>query len=264
MRGYGKNMNPLLSVVVPAYNEADKIRQGILDDLVASLQQRASDWEVVIADDGSTDDTPDLVAGLSSRNSRVNLLQKPHCGKGFAVLAGMQAARGEHILFTDFDQATPIGEVEHLLPWFERGYDIVIGTRGTGRPQAPLMRKCLSRGYILVRGMLLGSDPIIDTQCGFKAFTRKSLQTIIEHLHLYHPTNSSPVHGRRVTPGFDVELLLVARQLGYKIKSVPVAWSHRQCRGMNLSYAVIQGLVDLIRIRLLRSRGKYVFNNEAH
>lgn len=247
-----------LSIVVPAYEETARIRNGVLDRLVASLRQQTS-WELIVVDDGSSDGTPELVEETVRRNRRVKLLREPHCGKGFAVLAGMMAARGNHILFTDFDQATPIRELDRLLPWFDQGYDIVVGSRGTRRQKAPLARKCVSRGFILLRRIILGPDPIVDTQCGFKAFTRRSLQNIIQHLHLYHPENRRPVEGRKVTPCFDVELLLVGRQLGCTIRSVPVAWSYSHCPGMSLSAAAGQGLADLLRIRLALSRGKYNF-----
>lgn len=254
-------METLLSVVVPAYDEAAGIRKGVLDNLVASLQKHVGNWEIVVVDDGSTDDTAELVSQLALGDNRVKLLRRSHCGKGYAVLAGMQEALGELILFTDFDQATPIREINHLLPWFEKGYDVVVGTRGVHRKRAPLTRKGLSRGYIMLRTLLLGGNPIVDTQCGFKAFTRQSLHKIIKHMQLYHPDNGCPVKGSRVTPGFDVELLLVAENLGYTIRSVPVAWSYRHCRGMNLWSACGQGLADLVRIRLALNRGKYSFDD---
>lgn len=255
-------METMLSVVVPVYEEAAGIGNGVLDDMVASLQQLTSTWELVVVDDGSSDGTPELVEQLASRHRRVRLLREPHCGKGFAVLAGMQAAGGECILFTDFDQSTPIREVDRLLPWFGLGYDIVVGSRGTRRQMAPAARKCVSRGYILLRRILLGPDPIVDTQCGFKAFARRSLRNIIRHLQLYHPDNRRPARGRRVAPGFDVELLLVGRRLGCTVKSVPVTWSHRHCRGMNLAAAAGHGLTDLLRIRLALNRGKYNFADQ--
>ncbi|HBI15914.1 MAG TPA: glycosyl transferase [Desulfobulbaceae bacterium] len=255
-------METHLTIVVPAYEEAARGRSGVLNSLVASLREKTFVWELIVVDDGSSDGTPELVEQLVRRNPRVKLLRAPHCGKGYAVLAGMEEARGARILYTDFDQATPLSEVDRLLPWFDQGFDIVVGTRGTGRPQAPLARKCISLGCMLLRRVLLGPDPIVDTQCGFKAFTRESLKSIIPGLHLYHPDNRRPIRGRRVTPGFDVELLMVGRQLGYAIRQVPVAWSYRHCSGMNLSAAVWQGLADLVRIRLARSRGKYNFAPE--
>lgn len=252
--------NHLLSVVVPVYEEAARIQTGELDRLVVSLQKQTRCWELVVVDDGSSDSTPELVEQLVHRNHHVRLLRELHCGKGFAVLAGMLAAKGEYILFTDLDQATPIRELDRLLPWFEHNYDIVVGTRGIRRKMAPFSRKCVSYGYILLRSIIIGSLSPVDSQCGFKAFVRRSLQDIIENLHLYHFDNRLPVQGRKVTPGFDVELLLVARQLGYSMKSVPVDWSYHHCRGMTLSVAAWQGLTDLLRIRIALKQGKYNFS----
>ncbi len=250
-------MNDLLSVVVPAYEEAERIQAGILEQVVSSLQARCQAWELIVVDDGSRDATPDLVEQLVQRNDRVRLLREHHCGKGFAVLAGMRAAVGSRILFMDLDQATPVDEVEGLLPWLQRGYDIVIGTRGIRRRGASPARKGISLGYILLRRMLLGPLFTVDTQCGFKLFSRSSLEEITGRLRLYRYENRVVVRGHRVTPGFDTELLLVARQLGYGVRPVPVSWSCRRCRGMKLSASSIQGLTDLWRIGVALRRGSY-------
>lgn len=251
----------LLSVIVPAYNEADQIRSGKLDRLVISLQKLACRWELVVVDDGSSDCTAALVEQLVSRNPHVSLLKEPHCGKGFALLVGMRTAHGDYILFTDLDQATPIKEIKRLLPWLDRGYDLVYGTRGLQRQRAPLSRKCVSWGFVILRRMLIGSFPSLDTQCGFKLFANKPLQDIVDHLHFYTFDNRHPINGHKVTPGFDVELLLVAQQRGYLVKPVSVDWSSDQCRGMNISTGAWQGLVDILHIRRALRQGIYTFSH---
>jgi dolichyl-phosphate beta-glucosyltransferase len=184
--------NHLLSIVVPAYNEATRILAGELSRLIDSLQRQQHCWELIVVDDGSSDTTQDLVKQLAHQNNQVRLIKKPHRGKGFALLAGMLAAKGDYILFTDFDQATPIQECDQLLPWFDHGYDIVVGTRGFRRKLAPVSRKCISYGYMLLRTVITGFSSPVDSQCGFKAFTRTALQDIIKHLHVYNYDNRLP------------------------------------------------------------------------
>lgn len=253
-------MNDLLSIVVPAFEEESNIRSGKLETLILVLQKLVDDWELIVVDDGSSDCTPNLVQQLSLQYDRVRLLNEPHCGKGFALLAGMQAARGEYILFTDLDQATPMSEIKKLLPWFEQGYDIVYGTRGIQRKHAPFSRKCASFGYTFWRRLIIGPIASIDTQCGFKAFTRQALHNIIDHLHVYHFDRRHPVTGSMVTPGFDVEILFVARQLGYLAKPVMVNWVYHHSGGMNLYTSSWQGFLDLLRLRFAFKRGKYNFS----
>ncbi len=158
-----------LSVVIPAYNEETNIRLGALDKVLRYLEQQKYSWEVVLVNDGSSDSTKKLLSEFCRQNNNFRLLDNPHLGKAGTVISGVLAAKGKAILFTDLDQATPLSQVEKILPWFERGYEIVIGSR-KGREGAPILRKLMAGGFVMLRSIILGIKGIKDTQCGFKAF----------------------------------------------------------------------------------------------
>ena len=119
-------MGPYLSVVIPAFNEEANLRAGVLHKVSAYLEQQPYTTEVLVVDDGSEDATADLIATFVSEHPSFRLLRNPHRGKAHTVISGVLASEGQFILFTDMDQATPIGEVARLLPWFEQGYDVVV------------------------------------------------------------------------------------------------------------------------------------------
>jgi glycosyltransferase involved in cell wall biosynthesis len=248
---------PFLSVVIPAFNEADNIRHGALDQVVGYLSGRSYAYELIVVDDGSQDETAALAEGYAASHPGVRVIREPHRGKAHTVVAGILAAEGELVLFTDMDQATPIGEVERLLPWFERGYDLVIGSRGTVRRNAPLSRRLMSRGQVVLRDLILDLGPITDTQCGFKAFRRGPIREVLARLSVYDPRAGGPIDGAAVTAGFDVELLYVARRLGYQVREVPVEWDYQRTRRVSLLRDSVHGLRDLLRIRLADLRGAY-------
>jgi glycosyltransferase involved in cell wall biosynthesis len=250
-------MTPFLSVVIPAYNEASNIQAGSLDSVATYLSSQTYEYEVIVVDDGSTDETLALAEAFAARQRGFRVIHNPHRGKAFAVATGLRAAHGEVVLFTDMDQATPIEEIPKLLPWFAQGYDIVIGSRGTYRRNAPLWRKTMSRSQILLRNLILGFRGITDTQCGFKAFRRDVIAPLLDQLYLYNFSRSAEAQGATVTAGFDVELLFVAQRLGYRIKEVPVAWDYRHSRRVNLLKDSLRGLRELIEIRAADLRGAY-------
>lgn len=246
---------PYLSVVIPAFNEETNIRLGALDKVLRYLEHQQYTWEVIIVNDGSTDRTEELLDEFLVANHHVLVLHNPHRGKAGTVITGMLKARGEIVLFTDLDQATPLKEIEKLLPWFERQYDIVIGSRSGKREGAPLLRVIMARGFMVLRSFVLGLHGIVDTQCGFKAFRKEVAQNIFGRLKLYNDMNE--VRGSMVTAGFDVEILFLAKQQGYHIKEVPVEWHYVETRRVNPLFDSLQGLNDIIRIRLNAWRGFY-------
>ena len=244
---------PFLSIVIPAYNEAHNMREGVLDSVVSFLNTKDYSWEVILVDDGSTDETKKLLQSFVRKHKQVNLLENPHQGKAGTVTTGMLKAQGTYILFTDFDQATPISELDEILP-FLKTHDIVIGSRAGRRKGAPLSRIIMARGFMLLRTLALGID-VADTQCGFKAFRREVAHDLFDRLQLYRTNQTN--EGSRVTAGFDVELLYLAKRRGYSIKEVPVAWRYVETRRVNPIRDSIEGLRDLLRIRLLTLRGEY-------
>lgn len=244
-----------LSVVIPAYNEETNIRKGALDKVSLYLSHQKYPWEVVVVNDGSSDATGELLTAFAQDNPHFRLINNPHQGKAATVTTGMLAARGEIVLFTDLDQATPIDQVEKLLPWFTRGFSVVIGSRDSHREGAPLLRQVMARGFIALRSLFLGLRGITDTQCGFKAFRREVVRDVFGKLKLYGERKL--VTGSMVTAGFDIELLYLAKQLGYKIREVPVEWHYVETRRVNPLRDSWQGLMDILKIRWNAMQGKY-------
>lgn len=246
---------PFVSIVIPAYNEETNIRLGALDKVSRYLEKQPYQWEATIVDDGSSDGTGELLDMFAKANRGFTVMHNPHQGKASTVISGMMAARGDIILFTDLDQATPVNELEHVLPWFERGFDVVIGSRSGRRQGAPMTRRIMARGFMMLRGFLLGLRGIVDTQCGFKAFRRRVAQDIFGRLKLYGTQHT--VSGSMVTAGFDIEALFLAKKLGYKIREVPVEWHYVETRRVNPVIDSIQGLSDILKIRVNAWRGLY-------
>jgi dolichyl-phosphate beta-glucosyltransferase len=244
-----------LSVVIPSYNEEKNIRVGAIDRVYRYLEKQNYEWEIIVVDDGSTDNSYKLLAEFAKTNKRVTVIKNPHQGKAATVITGMLAAQGEIALFSDLDQATPIKEVEKILPWFKDGFDVVIGSRNSNREGAPLLRVVMARGFMILRSMLLGLEGISDTQCGFKAFKTPVAQVLFSKLKLYG--HGKLVTGSMVTAGFDIELLYIAKKFGYKIKEVPVEWHYVETRRVNPVKDSIQGLSDIISIRVNTLRGVY-------
>ena len=248
-------MSPFLTIIIPSYNEETNIRLGALDKVSRYLEKQPFTWEVYLVDDGSKDGSPKLLDAFVKSNPGFTVIHNPHRGKAGTVITGMLAAKGSIVLFTDLDQATPISELTKILPWFDKGYDVVIGSRNRRREGAPLSRVIMARGFMILRGIILGLKGITDTQCGFKAFKRTAAKEIFTRLELYG--TSAEVSGPMVTAGFDIEALFLANKMGYKIKEVPVEWHYVETRRVNPIKDSWQALVDMVRIRMNALRGNY-------
>jgi dolichyl-phosphate beta-glucosyltransferase len=244
-----------LSVVIPAYNEETNIRLGSLDKVTRYLEHQSYTWEVIIVDDGSKDGTAELIADFVSHNRGFRAIHNKHQGKAATVMTGILAAQGDIVLFTDLDQATPLRESEKLLGWFKKGYDVVIGSRQGKREGAPFLRRVMARGFMILRTVILGLKGISDTQCGFKAFKKDVARSIFDKLSIYRKQKT--VTGAKVTAGFDIEVLFLAKMLGYKIKEVPVEWHYVETRRVNPITDTLQGLGDIISIRMNAWKGVY-------
>ena len=253
-----------MTVVVPAYNEANNIRAGVLSQVRDFLHTCGTSFEVIVVDDGSVDGTADLVREFIAGEPGFRLLQTHHGGKAHALVHGAQAARGRIVLFADMDQATPIAEASKILPWFSAGFDIVIGSRRFERRHAPLSRRAISYGQLLARYAVLGFAEITDTQCGFKAFRREIVESLIDRLVVYADARVRCTDGPRLSPGFDVELLFAARKQGMSIKEVPVQWDHQRGRRTRLFRDCIRGLSDLLAIRAAARQGRYDVRPREH
>jgi dolichyl-phosphate beta-glucosyltransferase len=245
-----------LSVVIPSYDEMANLQKGVLDKVKSFLDKEKFSYEVIVVDDGSKDGSVEFIRDFAAENKDFILIQNPHMGKGGAVTTGMLKARGKYALFTDMDQATPIEEIDKLLPFFDEGYDVVIGSRKSERKGAPLSRKIISVGSIVLRKLLVGLSDISDTQCGFKAFTTDSAKKLFQSMYDMHH-GFKKISGSAVTSGFDVELLYIAEKMGYRIKEVPVKWLYVETRRVNPVFDSIDGIMELFRIRSNAISGKY-------
>lgn len=232
------------------------LQKGVLDKVSHYLLKQKYSSEVIIVDDGSTDGSIEFIAKFVKENANFRLIKNRHTGKAGAVSAGMLNGRGKYLLFTDMDQATPIEEIEKLIPYFRKGYDIVIGSRNSKREGAPWTRILMARGMMLLRTVIVGLHGIGDTQCGFKMFEREVSQKLFGKLFKLHH-GFKEVTGSNVTAGFDVELLYLAQKMGYKIKEVPVNWLYVETRRVNPLKDSLQGFLDLLRIKQNAVKGKY-------
>lgn len=238
------------------YNEEENLKRGVLNEVGGFLRKQKYAWEVIINDDGSSDNSCQLVEKFTKKNAGFRLLKSSHEGKPFGLRAGMKVAKGEIILFTDMDQSTPIGQVGKLLPFFEEGFDVVIGSRGVERRDFPWYRQLMSWGFRTGRQLFLLKG-ITDTQCGFKAFKKEAIKNLFSRLQIFK--ESQKATGWRVG-AFDVELLFLAQKLGYKIAEVPVDWQDRDVSSTKQHRFVKESremLKEIVRVKLNDLRGVY-------
>lgn len=235
--------NLLLSVIIPAYNEEDRIG-STLGQIVSYLQSRNLNFELLVIDDGSQDQTSTIVRQFSTRK---NLQSQVHVnrysrnrGKGYAVRHGMLLSKGDYALLTDADLSTPIEEISKLEKEVIHGSaDIAFGSRDIEGSRIEVHQSWIREtgGKIFNRIMrLIVRLPFRDTQCGFKLFQMNHCKTIFQ---------KQSIEGF----GFDVEILYIARKWGMKIKEVPVVWKHQEGSQVHLPLDAITMLWDLFKIK---------------
>lgn len=246
---------PYLSVIVPAYNEEPNFKNGTISEVSTYLEKQPYSYEIIIVDDGSEDQTAALAQDFAQKHKNVRVIKNPHQGKAETVKTGVRQAKGRLILFTDFDQATPISEIEKLLPFFPE-YDIVIGSRqlpGAQREREPFYRHWMGLVFNLVV-QTLAVRGIWDTQAGFKCFKGEIAKELFGNLKVYG--QGKKVKGALVT-AFDVELLFIAKKKGYKIKEVPIIWHHVATSRVNPLKDSVRMFRDVLKVRLNDLRGIY-------
>lgn len=245
-----------LSVIIPSYNELKNLKRQVLDEVLEYLKKQTYTWELILSDDGSTDGTLDELNKFAKKHENILVLANIHAGKGPTVQSGMLAAHGEWRLFTDFDQSTPLSEVEKLFPFTKKNYDIVIGSRGiegARRDKEPWYRHYMGRGFnMLVQ--FLAIPGIYDTQCGFKLFSANATEQLFSKLVVY---GRQKERGDAFTGAFDVEALFLANKYGFKIKEVPIYWHHHETDRVSPVKDSIRMLIDIIKIRITELLGKY-------
>ena len=236
-----------LSVIIPAYNEEKHIKRTI-ESTYQYLSEKNIEHEIIVVTDGSKDGTNDIVKAAMVSVPTLQLLDYAHNkGKGFAVRQGMLRARGEYRLFTDADNATSIDHIEKMMPYFEKGYSVVIGSIGLKGAEVssgsePIWRRLFGMmGNLYIQ--ILAVPGIKDTQRGFKLVTAKAAQDIFSKMTIDRW-------------GFDIEMLALARKFGYKTKEVPINWKNAPESHVGLK-AYFQVLTETVKIRWNLVMGKY-------
>jgi len=235
------------SFILPAYNESERLTESI-PKVLEYVREREFAAEIVVVNDGSTDKTAEVVRQFAVSNSMIVLLENPgNRGKGYSVRNGMLHARGEVALFTDADLSSPITEADKLFGALSAGADVAIGSRWLQRElqtdRQPLLRQLYGRLFNLGLRVLLGLR-YKDTQCGFKAFNRRAIDTVFTRQRIQRW-------------GFDPELLFLADKFKLKTLEVAVEWAHDH---RSKIHPVRDGLrmgIEVLKIRWNSILGRY-------
>jgi dolichyl-phosphate beta-glucosyltransferase len=238
------------SIVIPAYNESERI-VATLDKVLAYIATQADfagKTEVIVVNDGSRDNTAEIVKGYAAKNPAVRLAENPgNRGKGYSVRNGMMRATGDIRLFSDADLSSPISEAPKLIAAIAAGNDVAIGSRWldsrTQTERQSFFRQLIGRLFNLLLRAFLGIREK-DTQCGFKAFTSRASEAIFPRQLIERW-------------GFDPELIYLARRSGFKIAEVPVAWAHDERSKLNPIKDGFKMGMEILRVRWNAITGKY-------
>jgi dolichyl-phosphate beta-glucosyltransferase len=229
----------LVSLIIPAFNEAARISATVVEAL-DYFDRKGIACEIIVSADGA-DGTREAALALAARHSNIKVIGKPERrGKGRGIRDGVGVATGDVIGFADADNKTPISEFDKVEPLLRNGCDVVIGSRGlrTSRIERaqPLYRRLGSRGFGLFMHACVGLDGIVDTQCGFKFFRSDVARELFR---------LQQIDGYM----FDVEILYLAKQLGYRVSEVPVRWRDDGDSRLQLVSGNIRNVQDVISIR---------------
>jgi dolichyl-phosphate beta-glucosyltransferase len=238
---------PLISIIIPAYNESARIGKA-LDEVLRCVHERDWQAEILVVDDGSTDRTAAIVHQMAELHPEVRLLSNPeNRGKGFSVRQGVLQAVGDMVMFTDADLSAPMEEAERLFEALRQGADIAIGSRWLERKRQilkqPLYRQFFGRCFNAITRLVMGL-PFADTQCGFKALHRPVAQTIFQLQRIERW-------------GFDPELLFIALKRGYTVREVPVSWGHDERSRLSYLKDGVKMLEEIAYIRWEAFAGAY-------
>jgi glycosyltransferase involved in cell wall biosynthesis len=238
---------PTHSIVIPAYNESERLAVSI-PKVQEYVRARALDAEIIVVNDGSRDDTADVVRNFAASDAAIRLVENPgNHGKGYSVRNGMLRALGSVALFTDADLSSPITEADKLFAAIKQGSDIAIGSRWLQRElqteRQPLYRQLYGRLFNLGLRIVLGLG-FKDTQCGFKAFNRRAIDTIFPRQMIDRW-------------GFDPELLFLGRKFRLKTVEVPVEWAHDHRSKINPLRDGLRMGAEVLKVRWNDLAGRY-------
>jgi glycosyltransferase involved in cell wall biosynthesis len=246
-----KEIMPTYSIVIPAFNESQRIGNS-LDQILHFAAEQNWDAEVIVVNDGSRDDTAEIARRYSAKNSIVRLLENPgNRGKGYSVRNGVMHAAGELILFADADLSSPIREASKLFAALGKGAEVAIGSRWLNpelmTERQPVLRQIAGRVFNLLNRVILGLH-FKDTQCGMKAFTGAAARQIFPRQRIERW-------------GFDPEILFIARKLGYRTVEIGVEWAHDDRSKINPLIDGMKMFLEMLRIRWYSLSGRYA---QAH
>jgi dolichyl-phosphate beta-glucosyltransferase len=234
-----------LSIVVPVYNEKRRIKKG-LTKILKFLNIQNFTWELIVVDDGSSDNTLGLAKQILKNTKNAKVLVSRHLGKGGAIKKGVLKAKGRWVVFLEIDLATPMAELERFMP-FRKEYDIIIGSRKMEGAQIVVrqskFREFGGKVFTWLTNLLITSD-ISDITCGFKLFRTSVAKKLFKQSQLNDWS-------------FDAEVLFLAQKQGLNIKELPVRWRNDPDTKVNLFRDTTESLLGLLKIRLNHALGKY-------
>lgn len=252
------------SIVIPVYNEESRATKT-LTQVLSFMNAFSPAFEIILVDDGSTDKTANMIEEYAKDHPEIKLVRNEHRGKGYSVRTGVLAANGKYIYTIDCDLSTPMDELKRLSNWIvDNDYDLVIASReglGAKREDEPFYRHLMGRVFnFLVQGTTLPG--INDSQCGFKLYKRDVAKRIFSSLIVYG--EHSKKLKRAFLGAFDVEVLFIAKTLGYKIKEVPVKWVFTKTTRLNPLVDSYKMARDVLRIKILGLKGAYAVQSEPN
>lgn len=243
---YKTKENIYLSVIIPAYNEENRITKT-LESIARFLADQNYKSEVLVIGDGATDGTMEIARSFFGKIRNLRVIEnKENHGKGYVTRQGMLEAKGERRVFMDADNSTSLDQIDRFLPFFEQGYDVVIGDRDLAESKIAVHQSKFKEvlgnfGNFLIQSLAVPG--IKDTQCGFKVFNKEASERIFGRMTINRW-------------GFDIEALALALKFGFKIKTVPITWVNDSNSTVKLS-GYINTFIELARIKWNLMAGKY-------